>query len=66
MDPDLSLEQMISVSSDGTFVIWNLKTGRELHRGAGDGRGLACVAWEVSAISLSERARVADRCEDAS
>ena len=46
MNPNLP-EQMVSVSSDGHWIIWDLNTSKELRRGAGDGHGLACVAWEV-------------------
>ena len=52
MNPDASLEQMISVSSDGFFVVWDLNTAQELYRGAGDGRGLACVAWKVGPVTF--------------
>ncbi|WVQ84357.1 hypothetical protein IAT38_006509 [Cryptococcus sp. DSM 104549] len=38
--------EVVSASGDGTWVVWDALSGRELRRGAGDGRGLACVAWE--------------------
>ncbi|ORX37162.1 WD40-repeat-containing domain protein [Kockovaella imperatae] len=46
INPWPGLEQVVSVSSDGHLIIWDLSTMKELRRGAGDGRGLACVAWE--------------------
>ncbi|ODN93448.1 hypothetical protein L198_05313 [Cryptococcus wingfieldii CBS 7118] len=39
-------EEVISASGDGSWIIWDVKTGKQVRRGAGDGRGLACVAWE--------------------
>ncbi|WVQ73423.1 hypothetical protein IAR50_002995 [Cryptococcus sp. DSM 104548] len=39
-------EEVISASGDGSWIIWDVGLGKLVRRGAGDGRGLACVAWE--------------------
>jgi WD40 repeat protein len=48
-NPNREVEQVVSASGDGTWVIWDLETGEAVRNGGGDGRGLACVVWEVSA-----------------
>lgn len=60
VDP-VSLENadhLASASSDGHWIIWDMTTGEELRRGAGDSRGLACITWAVSRKPLWERGAV--------
>jgi WD40 repeat protein len=47
LNPDREIGQVVSASGDGSWVIWDLGTGEQILRGGGDGRGLACVVWEV-------------------
>jgi len=44
-------DHLISASSDGHWVMWDMITGEEILRGAGEGRGLACVTWAVRRIN---------------
>ncbi len=52
LHPDPSMAQMVSASADGKWVISDLVTGKEIRRGAGDGRGLASIAWKVSGLGF--------------
>lgn len=40
-------EEVVSASGDGSWIVWDIKNGCQLKKGADVGRGLACVAWEV-------------------
>lgn len=59
-NPDREVEQVVSASGDGTWVVWGLETGEAVRNGGGDGRGLACVVWEVSGAICSLGTRGAD------
>ncbi|OWZ66542.1 hypothetical protein AYX15_02169 [Cryptococcus neoformans] len=39
-------EEVVSASGDGSWIVWDIKNGCQLRKGADVGRGLACVAWE--------------------
>ncbi|XAO27662.1 hypothetical protein I312_106522 [Cryptococcus bacillisporus CA1280] len=39
-------EEVVSASGDGSWIVWDIKNGCQLRKGADIGRGLACVAWE--------------------
>ncbi|WVN86414.1 uncharacterized protein L203_101578 [Cryptococcus depauperatus CBS 7841] len=39
-------EAIVSASGDGNWIIWDAKKLVQIRKGAGNGRGLACVAWE--------------------
>lgn len=46
-------EQVVSASGDGYWIIWDMISGKEVRRGGGDGRGLACIAWEAGRPSTT-------------
>ena len=61
-------EQLVSASGDGQFVIWDVLGGVEVQRGAGNGRGLACVSWHGPYILTGDNDRLlkvysAESCE---
>jgi WD40 repeat protein len=45
-------DHIASASSDGNWIVWDMISGEEIRRGTGDGRGLACITWAVSSVSV--------------